>query len=61
MMSQAVVRDCIEGIKTQYSPEEDVPWWSNSFLAESGVLPQRTSRIVFEVTGMMGGGLGENQ
>lgn len=62
-MWRAGVQDCIEGIKTPYSLREDVPQGSNCFLAISGVLLQRIrrTRIVFEVTGMIGGGLGENE
>lgn len=55
------MRDCIEGITAQCCRQEDVPRWSNSFLAVSGVLLQRTTTIVFEVTGEIGGGLGENE
>lgn len=58
---EAAVRDCIEGITAQCCRQEDVPRWSNSFLAVSGVLLQRTTTIVFEVTGEIGGGLGENE
>lgn len=55
-MRWAAVQDCIEGIKTQCSLQEDVSWWSNSFLAASRALLQKATRTVFEVTGMIGGG-----
>ncbi len=61
MIPQAAVQDRIESIMTQYSCQKDVPQWSDSFLAVSGVLLQKTTRVVFEVTGMIGGGLGEKK